>query len=110
VQIVSPADGAVVPRQFEVTMAATELTVEQAGEVREGAGHMHLLVNTDYIAAGDLIPRDAQHIHYWQGELTGTLTLEPGVHVLRLQFSDGAHIALEGDQYRDQITVTVTGE
>jgi hypothetical protein len=30
-----------------------------------------------------------------------------GVHTLRLQVANGAHIALEGEQYRDEITVTV---
>jgi hypothetical protein len=33
--------------------------------------------------------------------------LEPGEHVLRLQFANGAHIALDGPAYRDEITVTV---
>ncbi len=110
VQIVAPADGATVPRQFEVTTEAIGLTVEEAGEVREGAGHMHILVDTDFVEAGEVIPRDEQYIHFFRGELTGTLELEPGEHVLRLQFSDGAHLALEGDQYRDQITVTVSDE
>jgi len=42
--------------------------------------------------------------------LETTLTLKPGVHVLRLQFANGAHIALDGDQYRDEITVTVAAK
>ena len=46
-------------------------------------------------------------IHFGQGQLTTTLDLEPGEHTLRLQFADGAHIALDGDQYRDEITVVV---
>src|SRR6185369_3005785 len=33
--------------------------------------------------------------------------LTPGDHVLRLQFANGAHIALDGDQYRAEIHVTV---
>lgn len=109
VWIASPADGATVPRRFDVSMAAQGVRVERAGEVTPGAGHMHILVDTDYVAPGQVIPRDERYIHYWQGELTGTLELEPGEHVLRLQFSDGAHIALEGDQYRHQISVTVAG-
>jgi hypothetical protein len=39
--------------------------------------------------------------------MTTTLELEPGLHTLRLQVANGAHLALEGEQYRDTITVTV---
>lgn len=107
VRFVRPLDGAVVSPTLEVEVAATGLTVEQAGEVRPLSGHMHVLVDTDFVPAGEIIPRDDEYIHYWQGELTSTLTLEPGEHVLRLQFSDGAHFALESEEYRDTSTVTV---
>jgi hypothetical protein len=107
VHFVSPATGATVPPTFTVQMAANGLTVEPAGEIHEGAGHMHILVDTDFTPPGDVILKDAQHLHYGQGQLTATLGLDPGVHVLHLQFANGAHIALDGDQYRDTITVTV---
>ena len=68
---------------------------------------MHILVDTDFAPPGEVILTDAQHLHYGKGELTTTLALDPGVHVLHLQFANGAHIALDGDQYRDTITVTV---
>ncbi len=102
-----PADGATVTSPFEVVMAATGLVVEPSGEVNEGAGHFHILVDTDFTPAGEVIPTDEQHLHYGQGQTTATLELEPGEHTLRLQFADGLHTALEGDQYRDTITVTV---
>ena len=102
-----PTDGATVTSPFEVVMAATGLIVEPSGEVNEGAGHFHILVDTDFIPAGNVIPTDEQHLHYGQGQTTVTLELEPGEHTLRLQFADGLHTALEGDQYRDTITVIV---
>ena len=105
-----PADGATVSSPFEVVMAATGLVVEPSGEINEGAGHFHILVDTDFIAAGQVIPTDEQHLHYGQGQTSISLELDPGEHTLRLQFADGAHIALEGDQYRDQIDVVVSGE
>ena len=105
-----PADGATVSSPFDVVMAATGLVVEPSGEINEGAGHFHILVDTDFIAAGQVIPTDEQHLHYGQGQTEISLELEPGEHTLRLQFADGAHIALEGDQYRDQIDVVVSGE
>ena len=91
-------------------MSATGLVVEPSGAINEGAGHFHILVDTDFVAAGQIIPTDEQHLHYGKGQLTASLELTPGEHTLRLQFADGAHTALEGDAYRDQITVVVSGE
>lgn len=107
VHFVRPLNGAVVSPTFEVQMQAISLTVEPAGEIHEGAGHMHILVDTDFVAPGEVVPFDEQHHHFGKGQLTATLTLTPGVHVLNLQFANGGHIALDGPQYRDTITVTV---
>ena len=107
VRFEQPADGATVTSPFEVVMAATGLTVEPSGEVNEGAGHFHILVDTDFTPVGEVIPTDEQNLHYGQGQTTATLELEPGEYTLRLQFADGLHTALEGDQYRDTITVVV---
>jgi hypothetical protein len=107
VRFVTPLDGATVPAKFAVTMAATGLTVEPAGEIKNGAGHFHILVDTDFVEAGEVIVNDTQHLHYGKGQYTTTLELPPGQHVLRLQFANGAHIALPGPAYRDEITVTV---
>ena len=107
VRFEEPADGATVTSPFEVVMAATGLTVEPSGEVNEGAGHFHILVDTDFTPVGEVIPTDEQNLHYGQGQTTATLELEPGEHTLRLQFADGLHTALEGDQYTDTITVIV---
>ncbi len=107
VRFVEPTAGATVPPEFEVQMAASGLTVEPAGEIHELAGHMHILVDTDFIPADEIVINDEQHLHFGKGQLTTTLALEPGSHVLRLQFANGAHLALEGEAYRDTITVTV---
>ena len=109
VRFVTPQDGAVVSPTFGVEMAAQGLTVEPAGEIHEDAGHFHILVDTDFVAPGELVPFDDQHLHFGKGQLTTTLELAPGEHVLRLQFANGAHLALDGPQYRDTITVTVAG-
>ncbi|MCY3991028.1 MAG: DUF4399 domain-containing protein [Caldilineaceae bacterium] len=110
VRFEQPADGATVTSPFEVVMAATGLTVEPSGEVNEGAGHFHILVDTDFTPVGEVIPTDEQNLHYGQGQTTATLELEPGEHTLRLQFADGLHTALEGDQYRDTITIVVEAD
>ena len=107
VRFAQPDDGATVSSPFEVVMEATGLVVEPSGEINDGAGHFHILVDTDFVAAGEVIPTDEQHLHYGKGQTTVSLELSPGEHTLRLQFADGAHTALEGEQYRDTIIVIV---
>lgn len=103
----SPADGATVPATFTVEMGAEGLTIEPAGDVHEHAGHFHILIDAPFIEPGEIIPKDDTHLHFGQAQTSAELTLTPGDHVLRLQFADGAHTALEGDQYRAEITVHV---
>ncbi len=107
IRFAMPTDGATVPPTFDVAMAATGLMVEPAGPVRANAGHFHILLDTDFVEPGQPIPKDETHLHFGSGQLTTTLELAPGEHTLRLQMADGAHVALEGDQYRDEITVNV---
>lgn len=107
VYFVSPLDGSMVSPEFEVEMAVHGLEVQPAGAVKEGAGHMHVLVDTPFIEPGKVIPSDDQHIHLGDGSTKTTLALKPGGHTLRLQFADGKHRALEGPEYRDQIEVRV---
>lgn len=110
VELVEPADGAAVSTTFTVSFVAMNLMVEPAGEVHDHAGHFHVLIDTPFVEAGQIIPKDEAHLHFGDGALGAEITLEPGEHVLRLQFADGAHMALDGDGYRDEITVTVVGE
>ena len=104
---IEPADNATVPPKFTVQMGAQGLTIEPAGEIHEGAGHFHILIDTPFIEAGQVIPKDDTHLHFGQGQTETELELTPGTHVLRLQFANGAHIALDGDQYRAEITINV---
>ena len=106
VSIVSPEDGATVESTFPVTMEATGFTVEPAGEVVEGAGHFHLMVDADCVAAGEQIPADEAHVHLADGASETELTLAAGEHTLCLQAGDGQHAALD---HTDEITVTVAG-
>lgn len=106
VSIVSPEDGATVESTFPVAMEAQGLTVEAAGEVTEGAGHFHLMVDAHCIAAGEQIPADDSHIHLADGGDVTELTLPAGEHTLCLQAGDGQHAALG---LTDEITITVAG-
>ena len=107
VRIVSPSVGATVPTTFTVVMAATGLNVEPAGSTDADSGHFHLLIDEPFIAEGEIVPADDTHIHFGKAQLTTTLSLEPGTYLLRLQFADGAHRALAGDQYRAEAEIIV---
>ncbi len=108
VRFVSPADGATVPTTFDVVMAAAGIAIEPAGTIEDNAGHFHILIDAPFIEAGEVVPKAETHLHFGLGQTTTSLTLTPGTHVLRLQLANGAHIALDGDQYRAEITVNVT--
>ena len=71
------------------------------------AGHLHLLINEDFAPPGVVIPADDTHIHFGKGQTSTELSLDPGEYTLRLQMANGAHMAQDGPQYEDEITVTV---
>jgi hypothetical protein len=103
----SPSDGATVTSPVKVTMGAENFVIEPAGKVKAGAGHLHIMVDTDCVAAGKVVLADATHLHYGKGQLEAELALSPGTHILCLQAADGAHIALAGAGMTQKITLTV---
>lgn len=104
VAFLDPANGAVVKSPVPLKLAAFNFTVEPAGEVHEGAGHLHVMVDAPCVAPGQAIPKDDQHVHLGTGQTETELTLAPGVHTLCLQAGDGVHTALEITR---EITFTV---
>ncbi|MQQ99949.1 DUF4399 domain-containing protein [Glaciimonas soli] len=106
VSFVTPADGAVVTSPFVVKFAVNGMTIKPVGDMTEGTGHHHLLIDLGPMPTGEAIPMDAQHKHYGKGQTEDTLTLAPGVHQLTLQFGDGAHRSY-GPAMSKTITVTV---
>lgn len=96
-------------RSRSVTWAATAegVTIEESGEVTEGAGHYHVLVDTEPVEPGATIPSDDAHVHYGTGQTDGVLDLDPGEHTLHLQVGDGEHRAMA---LTDTVEVTVADE
>ena len=89
VSFLEPADGATVKSPITVKMGAEGMTVEKAGEARAGHGHHHILVgHPDGIAVGQVVPKDATHIHYGDGSSETQLELAPGQHTLTLQLAE----------------------
>jgi hypothetical protein len=103
---VSPKDGDIVPTTFIVKMAVTGMKVAPAGEIIEGTGHHHLLINTADIAEGQVIPNDTLHKHFGKGQTETEVSLQPGKYKLTLQFADGVHRSY-GEKLRKSIEITV---
>lgn len=99
-----PVAGATVAGGVAVAMTADGITIEEAGEVREDAGHFHVVADDGCVEPGADIARDADHIHFGGGQSEGTVYLSPGTHDLCLQAGDGAHVALDAT---DTVTITV---
>lgn len=104
VALAAPAEGASVSNPVPVEFMVEGFTLEPAGEVHEGAGHLHVMVDVPCLAAGEAIPRDAQHVHFGKGQTEGAIDVAAGEHTFCLQAGDGTHTALN---LTDEITVTV---
>lgn len=101
-------DGASVESPLKVQMKAENLIVEPASlGVNEGHGHFHILVDASLAPSSEPIPKDAQHIHYGNGQSEAVLDLPEGKHTLILQFAKGDHVPYDPPLYQ-QVQVTVT--
>lgn len=109
VRFTEPRDGATANAPVRVVMSAKNFTVEPAGDgsIHDGAGHLHIMVDTPCIAAGQTVPKDETHLHFGDGSTETELALEPGTHTLCLQAADGAHTALPGEGMTHTINITV---
>jgi hypothetical protein len=106
VYLVAPADGATVSSPFKVQFGIKGMTVSPAGTLVEGSGHYHLLINADVIPKGDVVPADAQHLHFGKGQTETELKLDPGTYKLTVLFADGLHKSY-GSDMSASISVTV---
>ncbi|HEV3326599.1 MAG TPA: DUF4399 domain-containing protein [Puia sp.] len=100
-------DGQTVKSPFKVEMGVDGLKLDTAGAIVAGTGHHHLLIDAgDSIPAGQVVPKDATHLHFGKAQSSTDVTLPAGKHVLTLQFADGIHRSY-GSQLAATITVTV---
>lgn len=99
-----PADGASIAGGVALAMSADGITIEEAGEVHDDAGHFHVIADDGCVDPGAAVARDADHVHFGGGQSEGKIYLEPGTHELCLQVGDGEHVALRAT---DRVTVEV---
>ncbi|RME81813.1 MAG: DUF4399 domain-containing protein [Zetaproteobacteria bacterium] len=91
VDFVTPTDGMTVPRTVKVVMKVEGMKVRPAGKLVEGTGHHHLIIDGSYVPKGEIVPKDAKHLHFGKGQTEAVVTLTPGDHTLTLQFANGHH-------------------
>ena len=106
VHFIKPKEGEVVSQTFNVEFGVEGMTVAKAGNLKEGTGHHHLIIDGKSIAKGQVVPKNETHIHFGDAATSTTVTLKPGKHTLTLQFADGIHKSY-GEEYSATINVEV---
>jgi len=104
VALTEPAEYAHVAGAVPLAMSATGIAIEPAGESHDGAGHFHIIADAGCLPTGESIVKDADHVHFGNGQAEGLIYLEPGRHTLCLQVGDGIHLALD---VTDTVTIDV---
>jgi len=99
-------NGAILSSPFLVEMGVEGMEVEAAGQINDLRGHHHIIINSGFITDGEIVPANAQHIHFGLGQTETTLDLDAGNYTLTLQFADGMHQSY-GEGMSKTINVTV---
>ena len=109
VYIVSPKDGAQVGNPVTVSFGLKAMGVAPAGIKFDGAGHHHLLIDTETPSDLNLpLPAvEGKVVHFGKGQTETTLTLPPGKHTLQLVLADHLHIPHNPPVMSKKITITV---
>ena len=106
VYFVNLEDGAEVTSPVKVQMGVEGMQVEPAGELKEGYGHHHIIIDGTFVPEGSVVPMTETSIHYGKGQTETELELTPGEHTLTMQFADGFHSSY-GEAMSKTITVKV---
>lgn len=95
-------DGDAVTSPARVEFGIQGMDVKAAGELVEGTGHHHIVIDGEFIPEGEIVPSDSLNIHYGNGQTEAEIELPKGEHTLTLQFADGIHRS-----YGEQMSATV---
>ncbi|MGQ0680689.1 MAG: DUF4399 domain-containing protein [Actinomycetota bacterium] len=103
--ITSPSDGESVGPDFALEVAVDGIVIVAAdGDTSGNTGHLHVFIDREPVAAGEVIPKEDTIIHSAANPipLTG---LSPGTHKITVVLGDGTHARI-GD-VQDSIEVEV---
>ncbi len=98
-------DGQKLSSPVKVEFGIEGMEVEPAGELNEGKGHHHIIIDGNFIERGVIVPADSMNIHFGKGQTETELELSAGKHTLTMQFADGYH-----QSYGEQMSATITVE
>lgn len=108
VYLITPKDGATVGPEVTVRFGLKGMGIAPAGVAKADTGHHHLLLDVKVLpAAGQPIPKDAQHLHFGGGQTQTTLRLAPGTHTLQLELGDANHVPFDPPLLSKRITIHV---
>lgn len=102
-------EGQVIGTSYMLKMGAKGIKVAPAGQVVEGEGHHHLVINGGYIEKGNIIPFDEKHVHFGKGQTEYELLLKQGKYTLTLQFANGAHLSY-GKELSSSVNIEVVND
>lgn len=108
------SDGDVVASPVNVCLEATNIAIEASGEIVDGSGHHHVLIDLDeseremFTSPGNAIPKDVEprYLHIGDGSGCTEIELLPGQHTLTAVVADGGHVTLDPSVHAD-VTVMV---
>ena len=100
------SEGDTLESPFVVEMGVVGMQIKPAGELEAGTGHHHIIIDKQFITFGEIIPMDANHLHYGKGDTVVNVALESGQHTLTLQFANGMHMSF-GEQFSKSINIYV---
>ena len=99
-------DGQTVSSPVKIEFVVAGMEVEPAGDLNQGKGHHHIIVDGGALDEGIIVPANARNIHFGKGQTETELELSVGRHSLTLQFADGYHQSY-GEQMSKTIKITV---
>jgi len=89
-----------------IQMGIRGMTVEPAGKLNTGKGHYALIIDGSFIEKGKQFVKDKTHFNFETGQISDTLKLKSGEHVLTLQFVDGLNQSY-GPEWTSSISIIV---
>ena len=104
---VSPQNGEEVKSPVQFKMGVEGMEIQPAGEVVEGKGHHHIIINGESYSSGQTVPFiEKKTYHFGKGQTEASIDLEPGEYDISLQFANGAHISY-GPELSTKIRIKV---
>lgn len=108
VEIISPADGAVVKSPVRVRFGLKGMGIAPAGVAFENSGHHHLLIDSEPPAdLSQPLPTSDHVVHFGKGQTEAEIKLAPGKHTLQLVLGDHLHVPHDPPVMSQRVTITV---